>query len=52
VSHSVKGIGTDNVCLAGPGIRPFEAANATGTNLAMFNNLYFYEWGRWLIANS
>ena len=31
----------DNVYLAGTSIRPFDAGDATGTNLAMFNNLYF-----------
>ena len=32
----------DNVYLAGNGIRPFDAIDATGTNLQMFNNRYFF----------
>jgi hypothetical protein len=32
----------DNLYLAGTSIAPFSATNATGTNLAMFNNLYIF----------
>jgi hypothetical protein len=32
----------DNLYLAGTSIRPFDADSATGTNLAMFNNFYFF----------
>jgi hypothetical protein len=32
----------DNLYLAGTSISPFAAANAAGTNLSMFHNLYFF----------
>lgn len=32
----------DNVYIAGTGIRPFDVIDSTGTNLQMFNNLYFF----------
>jgi hypothetical protein len=32
----------DNVYLAGDAIRPFDVIDSTGTNLQMFNNVYFF----------